>query len=254
MNIEWSKVMETLKERRFRIDVYTPETLPMKRLAEYMMQFAELLGEPERVHFVDLERGSAVLRARIEQTAVPTVTLRLAEASRGQGDPVALRALRELDDMLANDNAVGHVLDEQGAQIIAFEGRNRLRPLEYGPFRENGVLEGVVIKVGGAGAAVPIWLQDRDVIYKKCTAKRAIARQLSKHFDRQLLRVSGSGSWMRLATGAWAMRSFEIKDFEPLDNAPLAEIIRQLHSVGGADWGEDPIADLAELRSGEGHS
>ena len=57
--------MSNDKERRFKNDVFTPETLPMERLAEYMLQFAKLLGEPERVHFVDVEAGSAVLRARV---------------------------------------------------------------------------------------------------------------------------------------------------------------------------------------------
>lgn len=240
------------KERRFKIDVYTPETLPMERLAEYMLQFAKLLGEPDRVHFVDVAEGSAVLRARVEDVALPKIERRLSDASRGQGDPGALKALQSLDDMLAEDNAVGQLLDERGAEIIAFPGRNRPKPLEYGPFREDGVLEGVVIKVGGKGTSVPIWLQDRDAVYKNCTARRPLARKLAKHYDASLVRVSGSGTWMRLANGAWLMRSFEIKDFEVLDDAPLADVIRRLQAVEGAEWGDDSIAELARLRTGEG--
>lgn len=239
------------RERRFKIDVYTPETLPMERLAEYMLQFARLLGEPERVHFLDVEYGSAVLRARVEEVALPKVERRLFDASRGQGDVVALRALQSLDDMLAEDNAVGQLLDEVDAEIIAFPGRDRPKPLEYGPFREDGVLEGVVIKVGGKGASVPIWLRDGDTVYKNCTARRPLARKLAKHYDASLLRVSGSGSWVRLSTGAWLMRSFEIKDYQVLDDAPLADVIKRLHDVQGADWGEDPLTDLARLRTGE---
>lgn len=244
--------MSNDKERRFKIDVFTPETLPMERLAEYMLQFAKLLGEPERVHFVDVEAGSAVLRARVEEMAAPRVERRLTDVSRGQGDPIAVKALQSLDDMLANDNAIGHLLDEVGVEIIAFQGRNRPNPLEYGPFREEGVLEGVVIKVGGKGASVPIWLQDRENVYKNCTARRPLARKLAKHYDAGLLRVSGSGSWMRLATGAWLMRSFEIKDFEVLDDAPLTDVIKRFHGVQGAEWGDDPIAELAQFRTGEG--
>ena len=239
------------KERRFKIDVFTPETLPMERLAEYMLQFAKLLGEPERVHFVDVEAGSAVLRARVEAVAVPKVERRISDASRGRGDTVAVKALQSLDDMLANDNAVGQVLDEAGAEIVAFQGRNRPKPLEYGPFREDGVLEGVLIKIGGKGASVPIWLRDSETVYKNCSARRSLARKLAKHYDAGLLRVSGSGSWMRLATGAWLMRSFEIKDFEVLDDTPLADVIKRLQGVDGAEWGDDPIADLARLRTGE---
>jgi len=38
----------------FVIDAYSPETLPMSRLAEYMAQLATLLGEKDHVHFVEL--------------------------------------------------------------------------------------------------------------------------------------------------------------------------------------------------------
>jgi len=224
----------------------------MERLAEYMLQFAKLLGEPEHVHFIDVNAGSAVLRARVEEVVLSKVERRLSEALRGQGDVVALKALQSLDDLLAEDNAVGQLLDDGGAEIIAFPGRNRPKPLEYGPFREDGVLEGMIIKIGGKGASVPIWLQDGETVYKNCTARRPLARKLAKHYDAGLLRVSGSGSWMRLATGAWLMRSFEIKDFEVLDDAPLAEVIRRLHGVEGSDWGDDPLSDLARLRTGEG--
>ena len=33
-------------EYRFSIDAYTPATMPMARLAEYMAQLALILGEP----------------------------------------------------------------------------------------------------------------------------------------------------------------------------------------------------------------
>jgi hypothetical protein len=239
------------KQHRFKIDVYTPETLPMERLAEYMLRFAKVLGEPERVHFVDVEDGSATLLARTEEVAVPKVEQRLADAVRGQGDPVALKALQELDDMLANDNAIGQLLDEGGAEIMAFQGRNRPRPLEYGPFREDAVLEGVVIKIGGTGETVPTWLRDSERIHR-CGVRRPLARRLAKHYDGGLLRVSGTGSWVRLATGAWLMRFFEIKSFELLDDAPLADVIKRLQGVEGADWGDDPATDLMRLRTGEG--
>jgi hypothetical protein len=244
--------MPKAKERRFKIDVFTPETLPMERLAEYMLQFAKLLGEPDRVHFVDVEEGSAVLRARVEDVALPKVERRLADAARGLGDAVALKAMQSLDDMLAEDNAIGQILGDGGAEIIAFPGRNRPKPLEYGPFREDGVLEGIVIKVGGEGERAPIWLRDNQVVHKRCSAKWSDAERLAKHINRSIVRVSGRGSWMRLATGAWLMRSFEIKDFEVLDDAPLAEVIKRLHGIEGADWGDDPLSDLARLRTGEG--
>ena len=40
------------------IDAFTPETIPMARLADYMASFAELLGQREHVHFGELKPGS----------------------------------------------------------------------------------------------------------------------------------------------------------------------------------------------------
>lgn len=75
--------MTSGRQRCFKIDTFTPETLPMERLAQYMLQFAKLLGEPDRVHFVDVGSGSAVLRARVEDAALPRVERRLSDAARG---------------------------------------------------------------------------------------------------------------------------------------------------------------------------
>ena len=47
-------------EYRFRIDVFKPDTMPMGRLAEYMADLSQLLGEKEQVHFVRLEEGSKI--------------------------------------------------------------------------------------------------------------------------------------------------------------------------------------------------
>ena len=123
--------------------------------------------------------------------------------------------------------------------------------MEYGPFKEDGVLEGVVIKVGGKGETVPIWLQDNQQVHR-CGARRPLARKIAKHYDRGIMRVKGTGTWMRLANGAWLMKSFEIRDFELLDEAPLTEVINRLQGIEGADWGDDPVGDLMRLRSGDG--
>jgi hypothetical protein len=152
--------------------------------------------------------------------------------------------------MLAADNAIGQLLDSSGAEIIVFPGRNKPKPLEFGPFREDAVLEGVIIRVGGKDDSVPVWLKD-GVIIHKCTASVTLSKQLSQHYRGGLLRVRGSGRWMREASGAWRMLAFDIKDFEALDDTPLAKVVRQLQSVEGADWGQDPAANLMKLRNGE---
>lgn len=42
----------------FWIDAYTPATIPMERLAEYLTALAKMLGHGGSVHFNRLEKGS----------------------------------------------------------------------------------------------------------------------------------------------------------------------------------------------------
>ena len=222
----------------------------MERLAEYMLKFAKLLGEQDRVHFVALEPGSAVLVARAEPEAASLIEHRIIAFKQGSVDPLALKIWQDLDDMLVTDNAVAQLLDSNGAEVLAFPGRTRSKPLEFGPFREDGVLEGVVIRVGGKDGSVPVWLKDGTEIHK-CTASVMLSKQLSEHYQGALLRVRGSGRWTRQVDSKWKMLNFDIKDFEVLDDTPLADIVKRLQSLPGANWGDDPIGDLKRLRSGE---
>ena len=57
-------------------------------------------------------------------------------------------------------------------------------------------------------------------------------------------------TWRSLEPAAM-MRAFEIKAFDVLDSTPLADVISRLQEVEGADWGDDPIGDLARLRRDE---
>jgi hypothetical protein len=63
--------VKTPLELRYVIDGLTPETLPMARLADYVREWAVLLGETSHVHFDRVSNGSAVLVAKIEPQAFP---------------------------------------------------------------------------------------------------------------------------------------------------------------------------------------
>ncbi len=132
--------MTAPQEYRYIIDAFTPDTLPMARLAEYMRELAVLLGEPERVHFDRLVRGSAVLISKIDQPAVTRVSQRLHGLRDGSAPEDVRKAFRQLDTMLAADNAVGRLEGQDGADIIEFPGRTRPKPQIFGPFNQEGTL------------------------------------------------------------------------------------------------------------------
>ena len=172
-------------ERRFRfhIDAYSPADIPMAKLAEYMADFAELLGKEHRVHFDRLEDGSTTIVSRVEREDVPKVDHRLRAVVQGTAEKELLSLMARIDERLANDNATGRVLEEidgQSAEVIVFPGRDRPKMPTYGPFVQEGHLDGVLISVGGKDETISIRLQNGAVIYRKCETTRTIARELGQ--------------------------------------------------------------------------
>lgn len=241
--------MSDRKEYRFKIDVFTPDTLPMARLAEYMARLADLLGHEQSVHFDRIEKGSAVLVPKIDDPDVPKVQERLQAVRRHAGPKDAQKAFEQLDRMLAKDNAIGTLIEDTDAEIIKFPGRTRPQPITYGPFNEQGALSGVLIRIGGKDETVPVHIQDGDVIYK-CNTNREIARELAHHLFASPIRVKGSGRWHRDEEGAWELDRFNISEFEELDDAPLGEAVQKLRAVPGSGWKDsvDPLGELQRLR------
>jgi hypothetical protein len=97
------------REFRLTIDAFTPTTIPMYRLAEYMADFAVLLGNEKSVHPGGLEKGSTILVARVEWEAEPKVRERLHTVRNRSGNDRVMEAAARLDDRLAQDNAKGMI-------------------------------------------------------------------------------------------------------------------------------------------------
>ena len=236
-------------EYRFVIDAYSPDTLPMSRLAEYMADLAQLLGRAEQVHFVRLEPGSTVFVQNVEREAAPEVRQRLRTVGRDDTPADIASAFKALNRHLASDNAIGSLQESGGAEVVRFPGREQPQPLTFGAFNEPGTLDGVLIRIGGRDDTVPVHLQDGDIIHV-CNATRDMARQLAVHLYGPVLRVRGEGRWERDADGNWSMKRFNISGFEELDDAPLGEIVGRLRAVEGSRWSDidDLPAELQRLR------
>lgn len=245
-------------ELRFKIGSFTPETIPMDRLAAYMAEFAALLGEHEHVHFVTVDDGSVVLVARAEPDSFPAISRRLSDLTDGSGDPQIRTAAERLNQMLGEDDTTGELTRPAGGKIILFRGWDGgngglLIPVppmaSFGPFREDGTLEGVIIKIGGVQESVPVWLKDGSSVYR-CHAPVSLSERLAPHYRKSVLRVYGTGRWTRDGSGKWDLLEFKIRNFETLDATPLSDVVQRLQSVEGAAWGNDSLEDLRLLRKG----
>ena len=105
------------REYKFKIDAYSPDTIPMARLAEYLSDLASLMGFRSGVHFSHLEEGSVVVVQKVDYENIPKVEQRIRSANRGDGPKDAMTAIRSLDRRLSDDNAVGHLLGARDHSI-----------------------------------------------------------------------------------------------------------------------------------------
>ncbi|APE44254.1 hypothetical protein BOO69_13245 [Sulfitobacter alexandrii] len=233
------------------IKAYTPETIPMARLAQYMQNLAAMLGHDTAVHFDTLKPGSTQLVTKIDHEDVPKVAAHIAQVKRGDGSPEATRAKTEIDRLLAEDNATGFVYedDDDSAEIIAFPGVNRPKPTTYGPFNQEGTLDGILISVSGADQTVHLQLQNGEIKYTGIDTNRDTARRLAKHMY-EPVRIFGTGRWLRDQDGNWILKKFRVDNFTVLAPDDLKDAIDQMREIKGSEWAnmDDPIGALKALR------
>jgi hypothetical protein len=231
----------------FRIDAFTPKTIPMARLAEYMAGLATILGETAFVHFVKLQTGSTVLVHRVQSEAVPKVRERARAVRRGDAPRDALRAYENVNKMLLDDNGTGE-LKEQDPEgvVIPFPGAKSAEE-EFAGIRERGTIHGEVIRVGGPNKWVPVLIQTEGEALAGCWADRVTAKQLASHIFEQV-RLDGTGKWDRNAEGKWVLREFIIERFESLSDEPLSEALRRIRAINA--FSDTTIDNLDYLRNG----
>lgn len=242
-----------MAEYLFRIaESFSPRSIPMARLAEYMAEYAKLLGEAGSVHFTALVDASVGLAAEVEPASEARVFSRVTAVGLGGGPDDARRAASRLDDMLATDNAVGQLLLD-GAQIIPFPGKNRPLPVTFGPFTQDGSLEGEIVRIEGTDDSIHVTLRDGGVVYSKCVTDKAVARRMGEFVLGPIVRAHGVGKWLRHADGTWELKSFKIRDFDILEEGSLAEVVGRLRKVPGNAWGEveSPLETILRERGSE---
>lgn len=223
-----------MTEYRFKIDVFTPETLPMKRLAEYLDDLAQIFGHEAEVHFKEIERGSAVAVVSVDEPAAPHVAYRVREVGRGAGPDEARRAFSAIDGRLQKDGAIGTILDAGGAEIVSFPGRNRTRPIEYGPISQQTTLDGQLCSLTGRDETKHAILVDGETNWTGLSTKDIeLARRLREHLWGGTLRLFGRGRFFRSETGTWELKGFTIEDFEVLDDRSFAQAIEDLRRIPG---------------------
>lgn len=237
-------------EYRFKIDAYSPETMPMGRLAQYMAELATLLGERSHVHFRRLTRGSTVLNAKIDREAAPKVRDRVVSVRAGDAPAEPTRAFNAMNRLLRDDNAVGVLRDAAPRGIvIRFPGRE-LAEEKFGSIRQQGSIDGIVTGIRGKDDTIHITINAEGQQISGCETNRTIAKQLgAKLFEP--VRLFGRGRWSRDADGIWTLLTFKIESFDALQDTPLTRVLAELRAIP-TEWGDDAYTELSTIRHGSG--
>lgn len=235
------------EEFRFRIDAYTPETIPMARLAEYLQELATILGETDAVHFVRLEASSTVVVHKVEHEAVPKVRDRVAAVARGNGTRSAMRAYRAINRMLRADNGAGALEEPTGTEIIRFPGIKEIE--RFGTVTQQCFVDGEVVRIGGTRERVPIVLRSEAEMIADCYTSRATAKRLAAHLF-EPVRLFGNGRFAREDDGSWKLEYFVFESFTQLLDEPLSSVVEALRAIPGGEWGENALDELRLIRHG----
>jgi hypothetical protein len=221
----------------FRIDRWTPDSIPMARLGEYMQLVAELYGEAASVHFKRLRKGSAVLDSVVQIEAFPKVYARLEAVKTSAASEDLRKSYEKIDSMLRADNAVATISRAKGGKIIEFPGRKLAKP-EPITITQPTVVDGVVVRIGGVDETIPLVLQDAEGVQYRCTIRgRVRAREMAKYLYGDPIRVSGNGKWIRDSDGNWRLENMTVIEHEELEPGSLADAIADLQkAAAGGGW------------------
>ena len=247
------KLKANYKKLTLRIDGFTPYTLPMGRLAEYLKDLAAIFGTQTDAHFIEVGDGSAELRHAVPEREYPIVHGRIVGAQRGDGPEEAVRSYRDLRAKLRQDQAPDKkpavFADYSGKKIIVFP-KQEAEPVGFGTISQPGALDGTLIKLGGRDETVPVHLQEGERFYK-CTATRQMARQLAPFLFAGSIRLHGVGKWCRTEDGDWNLENFRIQSFEALSDDELPVVLSRMR-VPESEWDkmEDPLGELKRIRKG----
>ena len=243
--------MNTITEDFYdlRIDAYTPNTIPMARLAEYLQQLSNLFGEKERVHFSGLEAGSTRLLCAVECEAAFMVRQNVAGAPLGDESSEPTRAYKQINKML-RENSTDAELYRNGAKVLSFPGNQALLLSKLGPFTQDLIKEGMLVRIGGRDASAHATLEDSDGGTWSFEVTRELARQLAAYLFGNPVRLIGQGRCLRDENGEWQYSGLRASRFEPLDAASLAEVVNGIrrHSAGIWRRDVDMAAFLESLR------
>jgi hypothetical protein len=231
-----------------------PNKITMDRLAEYMAEFAALLGTDNQPVFKGLKNASAGLLAKVPDTRATHAHMRIVQA-KNEPHSRPSRHLQKINDMIDMDGLPAAELRDQADNVVLTLLRRIMQTTPTATLYQAGTVDGTVTGMVGADDTMHLHLRDwadRDI--RIIVKSEALARELLKHFRLETIRVTVEGLWKRTDMG-WIPENNRCtaRSFEALRDDPLDVIMDRFVAVPGNGWKKmkDPMGFLRELRGSD---
>jgi hypothetical protein len=239
--------MDDIDELEFKLNAYTPSTIPMEQLAKYLTALSKLLGSPSHVHFKNLSLGSTCIAHMVDEVARPKVEARLNAINQGLASNDAKIAFNELDQLCKTDHATAQLYRIKNGERIAetilnFGNLEPQKPLLAVPFYDAIVIDGELTRIGGKDKTAHAQIIDDQGVAWNGELDKALALRLAPHLYANNLRLHGTAKWQRQDNGVWKILHLKITDFELLEDQDLWEAVQDIRAMTGLDW--QPINDI----------
>ncbi|MGH7102798.1 MAG: hypothetical protein ACREFJ_10425 [Acetobacteraceae bacterium] len=233
------------EELEFVIPAYTPETMPLDRLLQYLQQIGEVIGFARDMHLVRIADSSTKPVFRLPTPIAIQARNGAAAVGRGSGTRDQRAAYERIRQMVRSDGGKPASLKDRSGVILDFPPTPEVEPVIG--IRQATTFDGVLLRVGGVGDYTPVLMQ--DLAGESCagfSAPRPVAKAMATLLF-EPIRVNGIGSWDRSPDGDWKLAKMLIQTYDPLKDESAQDLLRLLRDTQVA-WPTDADEQLAAER------
>lgn len=227
----------------FKIDGFTPESMPFGRLLEYYAEVKKMLGLADNIHLVSVIESCHASAFVVDRNQQSNLEKRFREINERKAPKNSLRAYDTINAMLREDATSGTFESSVGSKVIVFPGQSSYEDVLL-KIRDAAAFTGELYHIAGTQGDAKIRINTDAYGVVFCTTTRDIAKAL-RGFLFEDVKVSGRGMWTR-NEGQWTIDDFYITDFAPIKRESLRDAVNSIRSIG-IRWPEDPLGEIDAL-------
>lgn len=244
--------MSDFEDISFVIPGYTPETMPLDRLIDYLQQMAVVLGDPENLHLIEIRKSSTAPVLRTPIATALAARERAQRVQRGEGTKRQTEAYNRIRHMIRRD--AGATVSRERPALLRTPTQVFLEipaaPKDTGVvegLRQFTTIDGQLTRVGGAGEDAALQVQQIDGrVMSGFTAKRSLAKELATLLY-EPVRLMGVGQWYRNEEAQWTLDRMLVQSYERLEDEDVLVTLERLRKLD-VKWPTDAWDTLAAER------